>query len=209
MSPTLVVDALGSPSVPPRGPAIDVSNIGVGRAPKSPTAPPRGPAIDVFDIGGGRSRVSDSTSQGAAINISHIGGGSSQVSNNTSHGGPPRVCNTRGTLPHQLPSEKFQVTGRDTKKLAPPTGSQPPLRWARGPLSVPYKPGTPAYRLQVKIRRTTCIHALPCVLQLQTSPPAEVGSSAATCPTALNLSSLLRQALMLPCVPQPRTLPPY
>jgi hypothetical protein len=47
--------------------------------------------------------------------------------------------------------------------LAPPTGSLPLLRWAQGPLSVPCTLGTPAYRLQVKIKSGACIHVPPCV----------------------------------------------
>jgi hypothetical protein len=47
--------------------------------------------------------------------------------------------------------------------LAPPTNSQPLLRRARGPLSVPCGPGTPVYRLQAKTKGMTHAHVLPCV----------------------------------------------
>jgi hypothetical protein len=42
-------------------------------------------------------------------------------------------------------------------------------------LSVPYRPGTPAYKLQAKIRRSACIHALPRVPRLRTPPPCSGG----------------------------------
>jgi hypothetical protein len=89
-------------------------------------------------------------------------------------------------------------------------------------LSVPCRPGTPAYKLQVK----ACIHTLSCTLQLWTSPPGwgglrrchvssgsgprllvEVSFSAAICPAAPNLASWLRWALALPCVLWLRTSP--
>jgi hypothetical protein len=122
--------------------------------------------------------------------------------------GAPRIRSTRGALALQLSSEKFKVTRRGAEELAPSVGSQPPSRWARGPLLVPYKPGTPAYRLQIKTRSRTCIHALPCVLQLRTSPPADVGSGATTCPAAPNLTSVSRWALALPHVLYLRASPP-
>jgi hypothetical protein len=51
----------GYMTAPPKGPTIDVSDIG-GGALGSPTVPPKGSAIDVSDIGGGRSRISISAS---------------------------------------------------------------------------------------------------------------------------------------------------
>jgi hypothetical protein len=111
--------------------------------------------------------------------------------------------------------------------LAPPAGSQPPPRWARGPLSVPCRSGTPAYRLQVKTRSRACIHTLSCVLQLRTSPPyrcglwcyhmscnsgrhlpAVTGSGAAMCHVSLGLSSQPRRAPALLRDPWLRTLSP-
>jgi hypothetical protein len=123
-------------------------------------------------------------------------------------GGPPHIRSTRGALPLQLPSEKFKVIGRSAKKLAPPTGSQPLPRWAQGPLSIPYRPDTSVYKLQIKTRSMACIHVLPSVLQLRTSPPVEVGSGTAMCPVAPDLASLLRRAPAPPHVPWPGILPP-
>jgi hypothetical protein len=110
--------------------------------------------------------------------------------------------------------------------VVPPAGSLPLLRWARGPLSVPYRPGTLAYKLQVKTRRRACIRTLPHALWLWTLPPyrgglwryhvphdfgprlpAREGSSAVTCHMALNPASLLRRAPVLPHAPWLRTLP--
>jgi hypothetical protein len=80
----------------------------------SSSVPPREPTIDVSDIGGGRSWAFVSAPQGGS--------------------------------PLQLPSEKLKVAGQGTKKFSPPVGSQPPPRWARGPLSVPCRLGTPVYK---------------------------------------------------------------
>jgi hypothetical protein len=133
--------------------------------PKSLIVPLRGIAIDVSDIGGGCSRVSISTSQGGAvINVSDIGGGCSRVSSSVS------------------------LVARHA--FAAPVSSQPPPRWARGPLSVSCRLGTPTYRLQVKTSSRACIYILSCVLQLRTSPP------------------LLRWLLTVPSVLQLRTSPP-
>jgi hypothetical protein len=93
-------------------------------------------------------------------------------------------------------------------------------------LSIPYRPGTPTYKLQVKTSSSACITTLPRALWLRTSPscwdglrrchvsygsglrlPTEVGSGVATCPTALDLASTLRWAPMLPHVLMPRTSP--
>jgi hypothetical protein len=103
--------------------------------------------------------------------------------------------------------------------VAPPMGLLPFPRWVRGPLSVPCWPGTSVYRLKDKTSSRACTHVLPCVLQLQTSPPcqgglqcchvpyvfgpripAEIGSGAATCAMAPDLTSRLRWAPVLPCV---------
>jgi hypothetical protein len=40
-----------------------------------------------------------------------------------------------------------------SQALAPPTGSYPPLRRARGPLSVPWNRGTPYYRMKARSPR--------------------------------------------------------
>jgi hypothetical protein len=42
-------------------------------------------------------------------------------------------------------------------------------------LSVPCRPGTPAYKLQAKIRRRACICTLPCALRLWTPSPCSGG----------------------------------
>jgi hypothetical protein len=87
--------------------------------------------------------------------------------------------------------------------LASPEGSLPPPRWARGPLSVPYRLGTPTYKLQVKTKSGACNHALPHIPWHRIQPPnrggvqschvssvsethllAKVGSSTTTCPNA-------------------------
>jgi hypothetical protein len=59
--------------------------------------------------------------------------------------------------------------------LAPPMGSLPPARWARGPLSIPCRPGTPAYKLQVKTKSETCNHASPRIPQHWVLPPMRGG----------------------------------
>jgi hypothetical protein len=89
------------------------------------------------------------------------------------------------------------------------------------------RPSTPTYKLQAKISCRACIHTLPHALRLRSSPsswcglrcchvpygfgpylPTEVGSSATTCPMALDLTSRLRWALALPCVLWLWTSPP-
>jgi hypothetical protein len=107
-------------------------------------------------------------------------------------------------------------------------GSAPVLSHVPRLLSVPCRPGTPAYKLQVKIRRRACFRALSRALRLQILPPcqgrlwrchvphgsrphlpAREGSRAATCRTAPNPASLLGRALMLPHVSQLQTPSPY
>jgi hypothetical protein len=89
--------------------------------------------------------------------------------------------------------------------LAPPVVSLPLLRWVWGPLSVPYRQGTPAYRLESKTSKTYChmpYSAGSCL-------PAREGSSAATSHVAPNPASLLVRALTLPRVPWLWILHPY
>jgi hypothetical protein len=93
-------------------------------------------------------------------------------------------------------------------------------RMAWGPLSVPCRLGTPAYKPQVETRYRACIHTLPHVPQLRTPPPckgglrcchashnsrprlpAQEGSSAATLPMALDPTSLLGGTPVLRCIP--------
>jgi hypothetical protein len=89
--------------------------------------------------------------------------------------------------------------------LALPTSLQPQSRWARGPLSVPCRSGTPAYRLDSKIRKMYC--HMPYITG--SCLPAREGSDAATCPATLDPASLFGRAPTLPCVPRLRILPPY
>jgi hypothetical protein len=130
-------------------------------------------------------------------------------------------CTTTPTV-----KTKFQKSYAAKEMLAPPAGSQPLPRWARGPLLVPCIPGTPVYRLQAKTKSRGCTHALlhatvapepasllwktpvlPRVPRLQTPPLRLGGSGAATCPEALDSVSPSRRALTLPCVPRHRTPP--
>jgi hypothetical protein len=73
----------------------------------------------------------------------------------------PRVHGVKGALLLQLSSKKFKITERGAEELAPTTGSHPLSRWAQGPLLVPYRSGTPTYKLQVKTRSGTCTHMPP------------------------------------------------
>jgi hypothetical protein len=106
---------------------------------------------------------------------------------------------------------------RSSAPIGPTSSSQPLPRWARGPLSVPWRLGTPAYKIWVKTRSMTCIHALPrrggllCHHMSYGPGPrllAEVSSGTATCPSAPDLTSLMRWAPMLPHEPRPQTSPP-
>jgi hypothetical protein len=122
---------------------------------------------------------------------------------------------------------KIKIGEQTVDMMAPSAGSLPLLRWARGPLSVPCRSGTPAYRLKVKTWRRVRYHKLPHVPQLRTSPlywrglrcqhvststgprlPARVGSGAATCSTVSDPASPLRRAPTPPCVPWVLTPPP-
>jgi hypothetical protein len=93
--------------------------------------------------------------------------------------------------------------------MAPPTGSLPLPRWVRGPLSVCCRPGTPTYRQETKTRSRMSNYVLPHVYNFGHYLPTEEGSDATMCPTAPDSASLLRRALVSPCVPQLWTLPPY
>jgi hypothetical protein len=87
--------------------------------------------------------------------------------------------------------------------------------------------GYPVCKLQVKTSSRACMHMLQCVPHLRTSPPCqggllcclvscgpkprlldEVSSDGATCPSAPNLASLSRLALVLPRAPWLWALPP-
>jgi hypothetical protein len=62
-----------------------------------------------------------------------------------------------------IPRYKVPIRSTGKEMLAPPAGSLPLPRWARGPLSVPCRPGTPAYKFQVKTKGEACkSHAPAC-----------------------------------------------
>jgi hypothetical protein len=88
--------------------------------------------------------------------------------------------------------------------LTPPAVSLPLLRWAQWPLSVPCRLDTPAYRLESNTRKTYCHmpYNAGCCL------PVREGSGTATCHVALDPTSLLGRAPMLPHVPRLWILPP-
>jgi hypothetical protein len=67
----------------------------------------------------------------------------------------------------------FKITKRGAEELTQPAGSQPLPRWAQDPLSIPYRPGTPTYKLQVKTRSGACTHAPPHALQHRIQPPSQ------------------------------------
>jgi hypothetical protein len=62
-------------------------------------------------------------------------------------------------------------------------------RWARGPLSVPYRSGTLAYRLKSKTRSKTYCHVSH---STRSRLPTWEGSNAATCPAAPDPAPCLR-----------------
>jgi hypothetical protein len=66
-------------------------------------------------------------------------------------------------LPLRIPMRKVPKKQRGKRDVGPTTGSLPHSRWARGPLSVPWRPCTPAYKFQVKTEGETCkSHAPMC-----------------------------------------------
>jgi hypothetical protein len=88
--------------------------------------------------------------------------------------------------------------------LTPPAVSLPLPRWTQGPLSVPCRLDTPAYRLESNTRKTYCHmpYNAGCCL------PVREGSDTATCHATLDPTSLLGRAPMLPRVPWLWILPP-
>jgi hypothetical protein len=48
----------------------------------------------------------------------------------------------------KMPRSPVMLCLRRIRVLAPPAGSHPPLRWVRGPLSVPRNRGTPCYKVK-------------------------------------------------------------
>jgi hypothetical protein len=75
-------------------------------------------------------------------------------------------------------------------------------------LLVPCRPGTPAYKIQVKTRSRVCITR--CHVPCSSRPRLliQVGSDNSTCPVAPDLAFLPRWALVLPRVPWPQASPP-
>jgi hypothetical protein len=57
------------------------------------------------------------------------------------------VYGIKSALPLQLTGEEFKIAEWGVEELAPPAGLLPLPRWVRGPLLVPYRPGTPTYKL--------------------------------------------------------------
>jgi hypothetical protein len=86
-------------------------------------------------------------------------------------------------------------------------GSLPLLRWARGPLPVPYRPGTP--HTGFKSKQGAWCDATRYHVSRSSGPclPALEGSGATMCFVAPDLASLLRRAPVLPRVPWLRTPP--
>jgi hypothetical protein len=66
------------------------------------------------------------------------------------------VSTGKTELPLRIPIRKVPKKQHGKRDVGPTTGSLPLPRWARGPLSVPWRPGTPAYKFQVKIEGETC-----------------------------------------------------
>jgi hypothetical protein len=81
----------------------------------------------------------------------------------------------------------------------------PKERFNRAPLSVPCRPGTPAYRLESKTRKMYC--HMPYIIG--SYHRAREGTNAATCHMALDPASLLARAPVLPRVMRLWILPPY
>jgi hypothetical protein len=129
----------------------------------------------------------------------------------------PCVRSCSDMLPLQLSRYKYRIAAWGDEIVAPPVGSLPLPKWARGPLSLSCRPGTPAYKHETKMKSMTCYHMLPRVPRLRTLPPcwgglrrchmshgsrprllAREGSGAATCPMALDTASLLGRTPTLP-----------
>jgi hypothetical protein len=93
------------------------------------------------------------------------------------------MMNQRGVATYPLAELRYSIRIAWGKKiLATPAGLAPLLRWARGPLPVPYRPGTPAYKLQ------------------NYSEKQGVQQRIVTCPGALGPVFLYGRALVFPCI---------
>jgi hypothetical protein len=91
--------------------------------------------------------------------------------------------------------------------LALAAGSQPLPTWARGPLSVPYKPDTLTYRLQAGKGQGMCPRATTCPVASEPASLLREGSDVVMCPKALDPVSRPRKALVLPRVTRLQTPP--
>jgi hypothetical protein len=86
--------------------------------------------------------------------------------------------------------------------LDSPAGLLPLPRRALGPLSVPCRPGTPAYKLYVKMKGKTCARTHPRVHDIGLCHPTRA-AQVPPAPTAW-----LGAAQVPPCVPWPQLLSP-
>jgi hypothetical protein len=92
-----------------------------------PATPLKGPAIDFFNFSGGCCRTCRQHPPWGLPSTS---------STSVVAAAEPAASTPQGAHRH-LPSEKLKITERGAEELAPPVGSQPLPRWARGPLSAP------------------------------------------------------------------------
>jgi hypothetical protein len=110
----------------------------------------------------------------------------------------------RGALPLQNHQVQILTELCREKGVGPTCGF---VASPEGPLSVPYRPGTPhtCSKSGLRIgRASTCRHM---ALSFGSRLPAREGSGATTCPAALDPASQLGKAPLLPCVMWLRTLP--
>jgi hypothetical protein len=82
----------------------------------------------------------------------------------------PSVCWQRRTITSTI-KIRFQKSCTQKRDVGPTYRFAASPKVGLGSLSVPCRPGTPVYNLQVKTRDRTCTHALLCVPQLWTKPP--------------------------------------
>jgi hypothetical protein len=115
----------------------------------------------------------------------------------------PHVRSVRGALPLQLPRNFFRKDEQGKDMLAPPVGSQPLRRWARGHCQYPVDRVPP--HTSFKTTQGAGRASMHCHVPYGSGPclHAEIGSSPATCPVVLDLTSQLRWDLALPPVTEP------
>jgi hypothetical protein len=107
-------------------------------APEPLALPPRGPPSTFYSVDGGHSRtLRQHPPRSPPSTFLRIDGGRSRILRHHPLGDPPATSST----------EKTEKMRREKDMLAPPASSRPLLRWVRGPLSEPCRPGTPAYKL--------------------------------------------------------------